>query len=82
MKDPKQLVNAFVACRIGISNIRVDYKGILRAMFKNLLAGRMSRGEHDTQQVTKTFFSHTQRSFFENERGRLSFGLEGGAEII
>ena len=56
---PKQLVNAFVAAEDAefFQHKGIDYKGILRAMFKNLLAGRIVQGGSTiTQQVTKTFF--------------------------
>ncbi|MGZ3525834.1 MAG: transglycosylase domain-containing protein, partial [Thermodesulfobacteriota bacterium] len=55
---PKQLVKAFIAAEDAefFQHKGVDYKGILRAMFKNLLARRIVQGGSTiTQQVTKTF---------------------------
>ncbi len=62
---PKQLVNAFIAAEDAefFQHKGIDYKGILRAMFKNLLAGRIVQGGSTiTQQVTKTFFLTPKRS--------------------
>jgi penicillin-binding protein 1A len=77
---PKQLVNAFVAAEDAefFQHKGVDYKGILRAMFKNLLAGRIVQGGSTiTQQVTKTFFLTPKRSFFRKlKEVAYAFGLE------
>jgi penicillin-binding protein 1A len=77
---PKQLVNAFVAAEDAefFQHKGVDYRGILRAMFKNLLAGRIVQGGSTiTQQVTKTFFLTPKRSFFRKlKEVAYAFGLE------
>src|SRR5512139_3196356 len=77
---PKQLVNAFVAAEDAefFQHRGVDYKGILRAMFKNLLAGRIVQGGSTiTQQVTKTFFLTPKRSFLRKlKEVAYAFGLE------
>jgi penicillin-binding protein 1A len=77
---PKQLVNAFVAAEDAefFQHKGVDYKGILRAMFKNLLAGRIVQGGSTiTQQVTKTFFLTPKRSYFRKVKEvAYAFGLE------
>ena len=52
---PKLLVKAFIAAEDAefFQHKGIDYKGILRAMFKNLLAGRIVQGGSTiTQQVT------------------------------
>jgi penicillin-binding protein 1A len=62
---PKQMVNAFISAEDAefFQHKGIDYKGILRAMFKNLLAGRIVQGGSTiTQQVTKTFFLTPKRS--------------------
>jgi penicillin-binding protein 1A len=64
-KIPKQLVKAFIAAEDAefFQHKGVDYKGILRAVFKNLLAGRIVQGGSTiTQQMTKTFFLTPKRS--------------------
>ncbi len=77
---PKQLVNAFIAAEDAefFQHRGIDYKGILRAMFKNLLAGRIVQGGSTiTQQVTKTFFLTPKRSFFRKlKEVAYAFGLE------
>jgi penicillin-binding protein 1A len=77
---PKQLVNAFVAAEDAefFHHKGVDYKGILRAVFKNLLAGRFVQGGSTiTQQVTKTFFLTPQRSLLRKlKEVAYAFGLE------
>lgn len=77
---PKQLVNAFIAAEDAefFRHRGVDYKGILRASFKNLLAGRIVQGGSTiTQQVTKTFFLTPQRSFFRKlKEVAYAFALE------
>jgi len=62
---PKQLVKAIIAAEDAefFQHKGVDYKGILRAMFKNLLAGKIVQGGSTiTQQMTKTFFLTPKRS--------------------
>jgi penicillin-binding protein 1A len=77
---PKQLVNAFIAAEDAefFQHKGVDYKGILRAMFKNLLAGRIVQGGSTiTQQVTKTFFLTPKRSLLRKLREvAYAFGME------
>jgi penicillin-binding protein 1A len=79
---PKQLVNAFVAAEDAefFQHKGIDYKGILRAMFKNLLAGRIVQGGSTiTQQVTKTFFLTPKRSLLRKlKEVAYAFGLERG----
>ena len=77
---PKQLVKAFIAAEDAefFQHKGVDYKGILRAMFKNLLARRIVQGGSTiTQQVTKTFFLTPKRSVLRKLREvAYAFGLE------
>lgn len=79
-RTPKQLVNAFIAAEDAefFQHKGVDYKGILRAMFKNLLAGRIVQGGSTiTQQVTKTFFLTPRRSLLRKlKEVAYAFGLE------
>ena len=77
---PKQLINAFIAAEDAefFQHKGIDYKGILRAMFKNLIAGRIVQGGSTiTQQVTKTFFLTPKRSLLRKlKEVAYSFGLE------
>jgi penicillin-binding protein 1A len=77
---PKQLVNAFVAAEDSefFQHKGVDLKGILRAMLKNVLAGRIVQGGSTiTQQVTKTFFLTPKRSWLRKlKEVAYAFGLE------
>ncbi|MGZ3537379.1 MAG: penicillin-binding protein 1A [Thermodesulfobacteriota bacterium] len=77
---PEQLVNAFVAAEDAefFHHKGVDYKGILRAIFKNLLARRFVQGGSTiTQQVTKTFFLTPKRSLLRKlKEVAYAFGLE------
>jgi penicillin-binding protein 1A len=77
---PKLLINAFIAAEDAefFHHKGVDYKGILRAMFKNLLAGRIVQGGSTiTQQVTKTFFLTPKRSLLRKlKEVAYAFGLE------
>jgi penicillin-binding protein 1A len=77
---PKQLVNAFIASEDAdfFQHKGVDYKGILRAMFKNFLAGRIVQGGSTiTQQVAKTFFLTPKRSLNRKlKEVAYAFGLE------
>ncbi|MGZ3513407.1 MAG: penicillin-binding protein 1A [Thermodesulfobacteriota bacterium] len=77
---PKQLVNAFVAAEDAefFHHKGVDYKGILRAIFKNLLARRFVQGGSTiTQQVTKTFFLTPKRSLLRKlKEVAYALGLE------
>ena len=77
---PKGLIQAFVAAEDSdfFHHKGVDYKGVLRAVFKNLTAGRVVQGGSTiTQQVTKTFFLTPKRSLLRKlKEAAYSFGLE------
>jgi penicillin-binding protein 1A len=77
---PKPMVKAFIAAEDAefFQHKGVDYKGILRAMFKNLLARRIVQGGSTiTQQVTKTFFLTPRRSLLRKlKEVAYAFGLE------
>ncbi|MEW6377739.1 MAG: PBP1A family penicillin-binding protein [Thermodesulfobacteriota bacterium] len=77
---PKPLVQAFIAAEDAdfFQHKGIDYKGIIRAMFKNLLAGRIVQGGSTiTQQVTKTFFLTPKRSLLRKlKEVAYAFGLE------
>ena len=77
---PKPLVQAFIAAEDAefFKHKGVDYKGIARAMFKNLIAGRIVQGGSTiTQQVTKTFFLTPKRSLLRKlKEVAYAFGLE------
>ncbi len=77
---PKPLVKAFIAAEDAdfFNHKGVDYKGILRAMFKNFLAGRIVQGGSTiTQQVTKTYFLTPKRSLVRKlKEVAYAFGLE------
>ncbi len=63
---PKPVVDAFVAAEDGqfYEHEGLDYGGILRAAFKNLLEGRKAQGASTiTQQVAKTFLLSSERSY-------------------
>jgi len=77
---PKHLVQAFIAAEDAdfFHHKGIDYKGIARAMFKNLMAGRIVQGGSTiTQQVTKTFFLTPKRSLLRKlKEVAYAFGLE------
>jgi penicillin-binding protein 1A len=77
---PKDLVQAFIAAEDAdfFQHKGIDYKGIARAIFKNLMAGRIVQGGSTiTQQVTKTFFLTPKRSFLRKlKEVAYAFGLE------
>lgn len=79
-KIPKQLIHAFLAAEDAefFQHIGIDYKGILRAMIRNLMAGRIVQGGSTiTQQVTKTFFLTPKRSLLRKLKEiAYAFGLE------
>ena len=79
-KIPKSLVLAFVAAEDAdfFSHKGIDYKGIVRAMIRNLMAGRIVQGGSTiTQQVTKTFFLTPERSLLRKlKEVAYAFGLE------
>src|SRR4030066_1215045 len=77
---PKQLINAFIAAEDAefFQHKGIDFKGIARAMFKNLIAGRIVQGGSTiTEQVTKTFFLTPKRSLLRKlKEVAYAFGLE------
>ncbi|MGB9630191.1 MAG: transglycosylase domain-containing protein, partial [Thermodesulfobacteriota bacterium] len=77
---PTLLVKAFLAAEDAefFEHKGIDYKGILRAMFKNMMAGKIVQGGSTiTQQVTKTFFLTPKRSPFRKLKEiAYAFGLE------
>ncbi len=77
---PKLLIHAFVAAEDAefFHHKGVDYKGIARALLKNLIAGRIVQGGSTiTQQVTKTFFLTPKRSLLRKlKEVAYAFGLE------
>jgi penicillin-binding protein 1A len=79
-KIPKPLIQAFLAAEDAefFQHKGVDYKGIARAMIKNLIAGKIVQGGSTiTQQVTKTFFLTPKRSFLRKlKEVAYAFGLE------
>lgn len=79
-KIPKPLIQAFLAAEDAdfFQHRGVDYKGIIRAMLKNLIAGRIVQGGSTiTQQVTKTFFLTPKRSFLRKlKEVAYAFALE------
>jgi penicillin-binding protein 1A len=79
-KIPKPLIQAFLAAEDAefFQHRGVDYKGIARALLKNLMAGRIVQGGSTiTQQVTKTFFLTPRRSFLRKlKEVAYAFGLE------
>jgi len=63
---PKPVVDAFVAAEDGAfyQHEGLDYGGILRAAFTNLVQGRKAQGASTiTQQVAKTFLLSSERSY-------------------
>lgn len=77
---PKTLIQAFIAAEDSefFSHSGINYKGIIRALFKNLLAGRIVQGGSTiTQQVAKTFFLTPKKSFIRKLKEiAYAFGLE------
>jgi penicillin-binding protein 1A len=77
---PKPLVQAFIAAEDAdfFHHKGIDFKGIIRALFKNLMAGRIVQGGSTiTQQVTKTFFLTPKRSLLRKlKEVAYAFGLE------
>jgi penicillin-binding protein 1A len=77
---PGQLVKAFLAAEDAefFHHKGVDYKGILRATLKNLLARRFVQGGSTiTQQVTKIFFLTPKRSLLRKlKEVAYAFALE------
>jgi len=79
-KIPKPLIQAFLAAEDSefFQHRGIDYKGIARAMLKNLIAGKIVQGGSTiTQQVTKTFFLTPKRSFLRKlKEVAYAFALE------
>jgi len=79
-KIPKPLVSAFIAAEDAEFFLHkgIDFKGITRAMVKNLMAGRIVQGGSTiTQQVTKIFFLTPKRSLLRKlKEVAYAFGLE------
>lgn len=77
---PNALIQTFIAAEDAefFHHKGIDYKGIARAMFKNLVAGRIVQGGSTiTQQVTKTFFLTPRRSLLRKlKEVAYAFGLE------
>jgi penicillin-binding protein 1A len=77
---PNILVRAFIAAEDAdfFQHKGIYYKGIIRAIFKNLMAGRIVQGGSTiTQQVTKTYFLTPKRSFLRKlKEVAYAFGLE------
>jgi penicillin-binding protein 1A len=77
---PKHLVWAFIAAEDAnfFQHKGIDYKGIARAMLRNMIAGRIVQGGSTiTQQVTKSFFLTPRRSFLRKlKEVAYAFGLE------
>ena len=77
---PKLMIQAFVAAEDAefFQHKGIDYKGIVRALLKNLIAGRIVQGGSTiTQQVTKTFFLTPKRSLLRKlKEVAYAFGLE------
>ena len=79
-KIPKPLILAFVAGEDAdfFHHKGIDYKGIARAMIRNLMAGRVVQGGSTiTQQVTKTFFLTPEKSLLRKlKEVAYAFALE------
>ena len=77
---PKPLVQAFVAAEDAdfFEHGGIDYKAIARAMFRNMMAGRIVQGGSTiTQQVAKSFFLTPRRSLLRKlKEVAYAFGLE------
>jgi len=77
---PKSLVNAFIAAEDAefFRHKGIDFKGITRAMIKNIMAGRIVQGGSTiTQQVTKIFFLTPKRSLLRKlKEVAYAIGLE------
>ncbi|MBI5599171.1 MAG: PBP1A family penicillin-binding protein [Deltaproteobacteria bacterium] len=77
---PPHLVQAFLAAEDSkfFEHGGIDYLGILRALYKNLSAGRIVQGGSTiTQQVARTFFLSSERKFTRKLREAiLAFRIE------
>jgi penicillin-binding protein 1A len=74
------LINAFIATEDArfFEHEGIDYKGILRALYKNLAAGRIVQGGSTiTQQLAKSFFLTPKRSISRKiKEAIISFRIE------
>lgn len=77
---PPMLIKAFLAAEDSefFHHHGIDMKGILRALLKNLMAGKIVQGGSTiTQQVAKTFFLTPQKSLLRKlKEVAYAFGLE------
>jgi penicillin-binding protein 1A len=77
---PKPMVQAFIAAEDAdfFNHRGIDYKAIARAMFRNMMAGRIVQGGSTiTQQVAKSFFLTPRRSLLRKlKEVAYAFGLE------
>jgi penicillin-binding protein 1A len=77
---PTPLVQAFIAAEDAdfFKHKGIDLRGISRAIFKNMISGRIVQGGSTiTQQVTKTFFLTPKRSLFRKlKEVAYAIGLE------
>ncbi len=77
---PPMLIKAFLAAEDSefFRHPGIDMKGILRALIKNLMAGKIVQGGSTiTQQVAKTFFLTPQKSLLRKLKEiAYAFGLE------
>ena len=77
---PKPLIQAFIAAEDAdfFKHSGIDFKGITRAILKNMISGRIVQGGSTiTQQVTKTFFLTPQRSLLRKlKEAAYAIGLE------
>ena len=77
---PKPLVQAFIAAEDAdfFKHGGIDYKAIARAMFRNMMAGRIVQGGSTiTQQVAKSYFLTPRRSLLRKlKEVAYAFGLE------
>jgi penicillin-binding protein 1A len=77
---PQTLVRAFIAAEDAdfFKHRGIDYKGITRAVLKNVMAGRFVQGGSTiTQQVAKTFYLSPRRSLFRKLKEiAIAFALE------
>ncbi len=64
-KMPRHLINAFLAAEDAkfFEHEGIDYKSIFRALYKNIMAGKIVQGGSTiTQQVAKSFFLSSKRT--------------------
>jgi penicillin-binding protein 1A len=77
---PKPMVQAFIAAEDAgfFEHGGIDYKAIVRAMFRNMMAGKIVQGGSTiTQQVAKSFYLTPRRSFLRKlKEVAYAFGLE------